>query len=134
MAMRLARAAIVAVVLYAMVATPAPAQASSGWNAAFLSQDPWPTVAPGAAVSYTIRFRNAGTQTWQRGVAARQVNLAVSRDSEFFPQQGYPVGWYAPPRPAPPAEATVAPGATAPFTSRAPGPAFGSYTPLSLHT
>jgi len=133
MAMRLARAAIVAVVLYAMVATPAPAQASSGWNAAFLSQDPWPTVAPGAVVSYTIRFRNAGTQTWQRGVAGRQVNLAVSGDSEFFAQQGYAVGWYAPTRPATTTEATVAPGATATFTFSVRGPADGTSYRIYVH-
>ncbi len=132
--MRLGRAAIVAVVvLCATLATPGVARAANGWNAAFVSQDPWPTLAPGAVASYTIRFRNIGTQTWQRGLAGRQVNLAVAGDSEFFSQQGYAVGWYAPTRPATTTEATVLPGGTATFTFSVGGPASGTAYRVYVH-
>ena len=131
--MKAARALIPLLALVLTLATPAPAEAAHGWHSAFLSQDPWPTLAPGAVASYTIRFRNAGTQTWQRGVAGRQVNLAVSGDSEFFAQQGYAVGWYAPTRPATTTEATVAPGATATFTFSIRGPAHGTSYRIYVH-
>ena len=131
--MKLARAAIAAIVLCLTLAMPAPAEASNGWNAAYLSQDPWPTLAPGAVTSYTIRFRNAGTQTWQRGVAGRQVNLAVAGDSELFSQQGYAVSWYAPTRPATTTEATVLPGGTATFTFSVRGPASGTAYRIYVH-
>ncbi len=131
--MGLARALIAVLVLCVSLATPAPAAASNGWNAAFLSQDLWPTLAPGAVASYTIRFRNTGTQTWQRGVAGRQVNLAVFGDSEFFAQQGYAVGWYAPTRPATTTEAAVAPGGAATFTFSVRGPANGSSYRIYVH-
>ena len=131
--MKLARAAVAAIVLCVTLLTPAPAQASNGWNAAFLSQDPWPTLAPGAVASYTIRFRNAGTQAWRRDVAGQQVNLAVFGDSEFFAQQGYAVGWYAPTRPATTTEAVVAPGGTATFTFSVRGPATGTSYRMYVH-
>ncbi len=82
--MRLARAFLAALLFTVTLITPSPAAAGHGWHSAFLGQDPWPTLAPGAMASYTIRFRNAGTQAWQRGVAGRQVNLAVFGDSEIF--------------------------------------------------
>ena len=108
-------------------------QASNGWSAAFLSQDPWPTLVPGAVVSYTIRFRNAGTQTWERGVAGRTVNLAVAGDSEVFAQQGHAVGWYAPSRPATTTEASVPLGGTATFTFGVRGPAQGTAYRIYVH-
>ena len=131
--MKLARAAVAVIVLCVTLVTSAPAQASNGWNAAFLSQDPWPTLAPGAVASYTIRFRNAGTQAWRRDVAGQQVNLAVLGDSEFFAQQGYAVGWYAPTRPATTTEAVVAPGGTATFTFSVRGPATGTSYRMYVH-
>ena len=131
--MRVAYVAIAMLVLCMSLATPAPAAAANGWNSAFLSQDPWPTLAPGAVASYTIRFRNAGTQTWQRGVAGRQVNLAVLGDSELFAQQGYAVGWYAPTRPATTSEPAVAPGGTATFTFSVRGPAHGTAYRIYVH-
>lgn len=131
--MRVAYVAIAMLVLCMSLATPAPAAAANGWNSAFLSQDPWPTLAPGAVASYTIRFRNAGTQTWQRGVAGRQVNLAVVGDSEYFAQQGFAVGWYAPTRPATTTEASVPPGGTATFTFNVRGPAQGISYQIYVH-
>ena len=131
--MTLARAIVAALLLMATVIAPAPAAAAHGWHSAFQSQDPWPTLVPGVVASYTFRFRNAGSQTWQRGVAGRQVNLAVLGDDDFFARQGYAVGWYAPSRPATTTEATVAPGGTATFTFSVRGPAQGTSYRIYVH-
>ena len=52
-----------------------PALAAPGFHAAWVDQSPWPVLRPGVAVGYMVHFRNTGTETWQRGVAGRQVNL-----------------------------------------------------------
>src|SRR5207249_853847 len=82
---------------------------------------------PSATTSYTVRFRNTGDQTWQRGVAGRQVNLAVSGDSTAFADAGMAVGWLNANRVATTVEDVVAPSAIATFTftlraPSAPGP------------
>src|SRR5213593_1339265 len=88
-----------------------PAAAAPGFHAAWIDQSPWPTLRPGAAVSYTIHFRNTGTETWQRGVAGRQVNLGVSGDSTAQADIGMAVGWLNANRVATTLEAAVPPGA-----------------------
>src|SRR5467141_2911255 len=65
-----------------------PALAAPGFHAAWVDQSPWPVLRPGAAVSYTIHFRNTGTEAWQRGIAGRQVNLGVSGDSTAAADEG----------------------------------------------
>ena len=117
----------VALAFIIAVLTPQPAAAAPGFHAAWVDQSPWPTLSPGATVSYTIHFRNTGDQTWQRGVAGGQVNLAVSGDSTAFADAGGAVGWLNANRVATTVEATVAPGAIATFTftlraPMAPGP------------
>jgi glucose/arabinose dehydrogenase len=110
-----------------------PALAAPGFHAAWVDQSPWPTLRPGATVSYTIHFRNTGTETWQRGVAGRQVNLGVSRDSTAFADAGMAVGWLSANRVATTSEVGVAPNAigTFTFTLRAPSTP-GTYR-LPLH-
>lgn len=110
----------------------ADAAVDLGFHSAWVGQDPYPVLAPGATVSYTLRFRNTGTQTWQRGVAARQVNLGIANDSTAFAEMN--VGWITANRPATAAETSVAPGATATFTFTIKAPATpGSYRlPLRL--
>ncbi len=114
------------IVAVALVAVPFPASADTGFHSAWVGQDAYPTLAPGATTSYTIRFRNAGTETWQRGVPGKQVNLGVLNDSLGFAEMA--VGWLNPNRPATTIELTVAPGAigTFTFTIRAPA-ALGAY-------
>src|SRR5437867_4982423 len=97
-----------------------PAAAAPGFHAAWIDQSPWPTLRPGAAVSYTIHFRNTGTETWQRGVAGRQVNLGVSGDSTAAADAGMAVGWLSANRVATTSETTVAPNANATFTLALP--------------
>src|SRR5207253_7624287 len=60
----------------ANVSTPATAFA---FHSAFEDQGPAPTLAPGTATSYSLRFRNIGLLPWQRGGSAH-VNLAVAGD------------------------------------------------------
>src|SRR2546428_1403595 len=76
-----------------------PAFAAPGFHAAWIDQSPWPTLRPGAIVSYTIHFRNTGTEAWQRGVTGRQVNLGVSGDSTAAADAGMAAGscWTQPP-------------------------------------
>src|SRR3989442_15022850 len=105
-----------ALALVCAVTAPRPAAAATGFHAAWLDQSPWPVLLPGAPTSYTVRFRNTGDQTWQRGVAGRQVNLAVTGDSTAFADAGGAVGWLNANRVATTVEDTVVPGATATFT------------------
>ncbi len=120
--MRTSALALCLVVLISLGGSPTPVAAATGFHAAWVSQEPWPTLSPGATVTYSLRFRNSGTETWQRGVAGRQVNLAITGDSPAFAQLGMAVGWLAPDRPATTTEAGVVPGAigTFTFTLRAP--------------
>src|SRR6266566_5000448 len=110
-----------------------PAVAAPGFHAAWVDQSPWPTLRPGATVSYTIHFRNTGDTTWNRGSPFRQVNLAVGGDSTALADAGMAVGWLSANRVATTSEATVAPNAigTFTFTLRAPSTP-GTYR-LPLH-
>lgn len=128
----------------APVQPPAPAQppasppqpqasASLDFRSAWVDQSAYPSVAPGATAQVTLHFRNTGTQTWQRGVLGRQVNLGVVGDSTEFADLGLAVNWPSANRVATTVEASVAPGqvGTFSFTVRAPVP--GTYQiPLRL--
>jgi glucose/arabinose dehydrogenase len=129
---RLLRLALLASLL--LVALPAqPAQAAPGFHAAWIDQSPWPTLRPGGSVSYTIRFRNTGDQTWQRGSAFRQVNLAVSGDSTAFADAGMAVNWLSANRVATTTEASVAPNAIGSFTFTLRAPSTPGTYRLPLH-
>ena len=84
-------------------------------------------------ITYTIHFRNTGTETWQRGVTGRQVNLGVSGDSTAAADAGMAVGWLSANRVATTTEPSVPPNtiATFTFTLRAPSTP-GTYR-LALH-
>jgi glucose/arabinose dehydrogenase len=106
--------ALVIVVATLAAALPAAAVDNTGFHSAWVGQDSWPTLAPGMTVGYSIRFRNTGTTTWQRGVVGRQVNLGVVDDSLAFSEMA--VGWMSANRTATTVEASVAPGAVGTFT------------------
>src|SRR6185503_10834083 len=106
--------ALVIVAATLAAALPAAAVEDTRFHSAWVGQDSWPTLAPGMTVSYSLRFRNTGTTTWQRGVAGRQVNLGVVDDSTAFAEMA--VGWMSANRTATTVEATVAPGAIGTFT------------------
>jgi glucose/arabinose dehydrogenase len=107
---------VLAAVVVLAAAFPLPAAAAPGFHTAWVDEDPWPTLAAGQQIAYTFHYRNTGTETWQRGVTGRQVNLGVAGDSRVFADAGMAVGWLAPDRPATTTEATVGPGAIATFT------------------
>src|SRR6266513_5984767 len=110
-----------------------PALAATGFHAAWVDQSPWTTLRPAGTGSYAVHFRNTGTETWQRGVSGRQVNLGVAGDSTAAADAGIAVGWLSANRVATTSEASVAPNAIATFTFalRAPSTA-GTYR-LALH-
>src|SRR5256885_2052696 len=110
-----------------------PALAASGFHAAWVDQSPWPRLRPGGTVSYTIHYRNTGTEPWQRGVAGRQVNLGVSGDSTAAADAGLAVGWPSANRVATTSEATVAPNTIATFTFTLRAPATTGTYRLGLH-
>src|SRR2546430_9539521 len=93
-----------------------PALAAPGFHAAWVDQSPWPTLRPGGTVSYTIHYRNTGTETWQRGVAGRQVNLGVSGDPTAPADAGLAVGWPGANRVAPATASSPAPQPYPTFT------------------
>src|SRR6267378_3203772 len=86
------------------------------------------TLAPGSVASVTIRFRNAGLTSWERGGAGTQVDLGVRNDSVEFAKAGMAVGWLSDNRIATTAEPIVPPGAVGTFTFNVRAPtALGVY-------
>src|SRR5438445_1579479 len=129
---RTLRAAVLAPLLLASLLAQ-PASAAPGFHAAWVDQSPWPTLRPGGTVSYTLHFRNTGTETWQRGVAGRQVNLGVSGDSTGPADVGMAGGWLSTNRVATPREARVAANAIATFTFTLRAPSTPGPYRLPLH-
>src|SRR5688572_29855245 len=85
------------------------------------------TLAPGAMTSVTLRFRNSGFTSWERGAAGSQVDLGVKDDSVEFARAGLAMGWISDNRIATTAEQTVPPGAIGTFTFTVRAPALGVY-------
>ena len=113
--MRIVLAAVCAALIAGAIA-PQPVAGATGFHAAWVDQSPWPVLMPSATTSYTVHYRNTGTETWQRGIAGRQVNLGITGDSTAFANIGMAVGWLSANRVATTAEAVVAPGAIGTFT------------------
>lgn len=93
-----------------------PAPTTPTFHAAFQSESAWPTLSPGASTTLTVRFANAGTATWQRGVVGKQANLGLNGDSLAFAALGMNDGWLSANRLATTTEASVGPGQTGTFT------------------
>src|SRR5205085_9929194 len=87
------RLALVALFTLGLVIRGAPAgAAASDFHARWVDQSPWPLLAPGATVAYTLHFKNTGTAPWVRGTAS-QANLGINSDSTTFSSLGMNVGW-----------------------------------------
>ena len=101
---------------------PAPPPPAITFHSAFVDESTFPTLAPGAMTQLTLRFRNNGTATWSKGLAASQANLGINGDDRTFAALGMNVNWLTPDRPAAQSESVVAPGGigTFTFTVRAP--------------
>lgn len=50
----------------------------SSYSAAFVSQAPYPTVAPNGQVEWAVALRNTGSAGWYRGVSGAQASLRLS--------------------------------------------------------
>jgi len=113
-------AALVVVASLALASGRAAATELQGFHSQYAGQDPWPVISAGTTTSYTVRFKNIGTETWVRGAAARQVNLGVVNDSFAYTELAS--GWLSGNRVATTVEPMVPPGAigTFAFTLRAP--------------
>ena len=96
------------------VPTPSPSPGAStaptGFHSAWVDQSAFPALVPGTTGSVTLRFRNAGTTSWQVGAPGHQVNLGVADDSLAFADLGMPMGWLSGNRIATTQESLVAPG------------------------
>jgi len=88
----------------------------NGFHSAWVDQTALAAMQPAATQSVTLRFRNSGTKTWQRGVAGSQVTLGVNGDRTTYSALGMNVGWPSANRVAIQNEASVPPGGIASFT------------------
>jgi len=94
----------------------ASAPFDNGLHAAWAGQTQLPALQPAAIGSVTLRFRNNGAKSWQRGVAGSQVALGVPGDSTAYDALGMNAGWPSANRVALQDEQSVPPGAIATFT------------------
>ena len=94
---------------------PAPASVQT-FHSSWVDQSTFPTLTPGQSTQLTVRFRNTGTATWQKGVAGSQANLGINGDDTTFSALGMNAGWLSANRPAAQSESSVGPGGTASFT------------------
>ncbi len=83
------------------------------------------TLTGGQIATVTLRFTNTGTETWQRGVPGKQLNLGIPGDSLAY--AGMAVNWLSANRVATTLEPSVGPGGTATFTFQVKAPNAGSY-------
>src|SRR5439155_1172505 len=86
-----------------------------GFHASLFDQGPSPALAPGAATTYSMQFRNTGLVAWQRGTE-KQVTLGVSGDARSYADSGMAVDWLSPARIATTSEGLVLPGMIGTFT------------------
>ncbi|GAC1459182.1 MAG: hypothetical protein NVSMB8_08550 [Candidatus Limnocylindrales bacterium] len=99
------------------VVPPAPT-----FHSAFVDQSAYPTMAAGTSATVSVRFKNTGTATWQRGVTEKQANLGLNGDTTAFAALGMNDGWLSANRLATTAEASIAPGEVGTFTFQVRAP------------
>jgi len=115
--------------------TPPPAVVpqDNGLHSAWVDQTTPALLQPAATTTITMRFRNTGTKTWQKGVAGSQVALGVTNDATTYANAlGMSVNWPSPNRVALQNEPSVGPGATASFTFSLKAPLAGGLVNLPV--
>src|SRR5437016_1277257 len=126
--LRILRVSLLAPLLLASLLAQ-PALGAPGFHAAWVDQSPWPSLRPGGTVSYTIRFRNTGTQAWTKGVLGQEARLGINQDDAQWAPLA--INWMSANRVATQTEPSVPPGANATFTFQVRAPQIaGTY---SLH-
>ncbi len=93
-------------------------------RASFVSQTPYPEIAPNDVGAVSVVLRNAGGTAWRKGTP-QEARLAVAGNDTKLAFLG--LGWIAPDRPAVQAEDMVPPGGTATFTFGVKGVLPGTY-------
>ena len=109
-----------------------PSASDNGLHSAWVSQTAVPALQPAATQSVSLLFRNAGTKTWQKGVAGSEVALGVNGDNTTFSALGMNVGWPSANRVAVQNESAVAPGGIATFTFAVKAPFAGGLVNIPL--
>ncbi len=104
----------------------------NGLHSAWVDQTALPALQPAATQAVTLRFRNSGTKTWQKGVAASQVALGINGDNTTFSALGMNVGWPSANRVAVQTESAVPPGGIASFTFVVKAPFSGGLRMIPL--
>ncbi len=91
------------------------------YHSRWQSQSPYPTLRAGqVSAPLFIAFRNAGSQTWVKGVLGQEARLAVNGDDQMWAPLG--VGWMSANRVAPQGENLVVSGGTGTFTFQVRAP------------
>ena len=99
-----------------------PVTTSVDYHSAWVSESAFPTLKVGQVSGpLSIVFRNAGSQTWNKGTLGQEARLGVNLDNEMW--AGLSVNWPYTTRPAVQTEAAVLPGATGTFTFQVKAPA-----------
>jgi len=92
------------------------------YHSAWVSESAFPTLKVGQVSGpLSIVFRNAGSQTWNKGTLGQEARLGVNLDNAMW--AGLSVNWPYTTRPAVQTEASVLPGATGTFTFQVKAPA-----------
>jgi uncharacterized protein YkwD len=92
------------------------------YHSRWVSQSPYPTLRAGQISGpLSITFRNAGSQSWVKGILGQEARLGVNRDDQTWAPLG--VNWLSANRVAVQSDAVVAPGALATFTFQVRAPA-----------
>jgi uncharacterized protein YkwD len=112
-----------------VTAPPAP---DNGLHSAWVDQTALPALQPAATQAVTLRFRNSGTKTWQKGVAGSQVALGINGDNTTFAALGMNVGWPSANRVAVQTESAVPPGGIGSFTFVIKAPFSGGLVRIPL--
>src|SRR2546428_4467313 len=92
------------------------------YHSRWVSESAFPTLRVGQVSGpLSIVFRNAGSQSWNKGTLGQEARLGVNLDNEMW--AGLSVNWPYTTRPAVQTEATVLPGTTGTFTFQVKAPA-----------
>src|SRR5438093_5552570 len=91
------------------------------YHSRWVSESAFPTLRVGQLSGpLSIVFRNAGSQSWMRGVLGQEARLAVNQDNAQWAALG--VNWLSANRVAPQTEASVVSGGTGTFTFQVRAP------------
>jgi len=91
------------------------------YHSRWVSQSAYPTLRAGEVSGLlSISFRNAGSETWTKGILGQEARLAVNLDDAMWAPLG--VNWMSANRVAPQSEASVGPGGTATFSFQVRAP------------